>query len=265
MTTVVRAVHFFPHIEQAPHDQLIVKYMSWKKFRDLVTQSALYFRRIDKFEDTYEGTIPLAVWSLNNAVIREWYDRCKEEVFVSCWNMDEEETPEMWREYAEGYGVRIASAASSLVAELSYPPVPPLPPYDQRIVEMAQRTGVTIAEVDERPQDSFVVGRIRYINFDNVDVHELLDEGPSNVVPAFRKRAGYVRENEFRAVLCPSSASGNAARGCGDVHVFVPIRLQNLIQEIRYAPADDGMLASNIRTLLADNGLNVPVNPADVA
>jgi len=46
------------------------------------------------------------------------------------------------------------------------------------------------------------------------------------------------------------------------VHVFVPVRLQNLVQGIRFAPADDATLEKNIGDLLTSNNLNIPVNPA---
>jgi hypothetical protein len=262
MSTLPRAVYPVRHVEAAEPEQLIVKYMSWKKFQDLVTQSAIYFRRIDGFKDLFEGKIPLAVWDLNVPALKDWYNRCKEEIFVTCWNMDRDETPEMWSEYAEGYGVRISSTAGALAAELSFPPLPALVPYDPNLVEWAEKTGAQLAEVEDRPQDRFTLGKIKYIDFDNIDVYEVLGEGPSNTVPAFRKRDGYVKENEFRAILRPGSASGEVARAHGYMHVFVPLRLQNLIQEIRFAPVNDLTLESNVKKFLADNGLNISVNPA---
>lgn len=48
----------------------------------------------------------------------------------------------------------------------------------------------------------------------------------------------------------------------GDIHFFVPVRLQNLIEEIRFAPVDEADLESNIKKLLAGNGLSILVNPA---
>jgi hypothetical protein len=262
MSTLPRAVYAVRHVEAAEPEQPIVKYMSWKKFWDLVTQSAIYFRRIDGFKDLFEGKIPLAVWDLNVPALKDWYNRCKEEIFVSCWNLDSDETPEMWGEYAEGYGVRISSTVGALAAELSFPPLPLPVPYDPKLVEWAERTDAVLAEVDDRPQDGFTLGKIRYIDFENIDVYEILGEGPSNTVPAFRKRDGYVKENEFRAILRPGSASGEAARVGGDMHVFIPVRLQNLIHEIRFAPVNDPTLEGNIKKILADKGLRIPVNRA---
>lgn len=261
MTTLPRAVYPIRHVEHADAGQLIVKYMSWNKFKDLVTRSALYFRRIDHFIDKFEGSICLAVWDLNAPALQAWYNGCKEEIFVCCWNMDADETPQMWRDYADDYGVRISSTAGALAGELSNPPVPE-PTHDPKAVAMAEKLRAVLADADPPPQDGFTLGKIKYIDWAKIDVHEVLGEGPSNTVPAFRKVDGYVKEHEFRAILRPGSASGDDARGRGDVHVFVPVRVQNLIQEIRFAPVDDRDLERNIHEILADRGLSIPVNPA---
>jgi hypothetical protein len=262
MSTIPRTVYPSQHLEAAEPGQQIVKYMSWKKFRDLITQSAIYFRRIDAFKDEYEGKIPLAAWDQNVPALKEWYDRCKEEIFVCCWNLDEDETPQMWREYAEGCGVRISTTVGALAAQLSYPPLPPPEPYDPKVVELVEKRGGRLAEVDDRPQDGFTLGKIKYIDWNKIDVYEVLSEGPSNTVPAFRKLDGYVDEHEFRAILRSGSASGTVARRRGDMHVFVLVQLQELIQEVRFAPGNDPKLESDIKNLLASKGLTVPVNPA---
>lgn len=262
MSTPPRSLYDSRHVEKADVAQLIVKYMSSKKCEDMIIQSALYFRRIDHFIDKFEGKIPLAVWDLNVPAIQEWYNSCKEEIFVCCWNMDEDDTLEMWRDYADGYGVRISSTAGRLAAELSNPPVPAPPPYAPAIVAMAEKAGAVLADADSPPQDSFSLGKIKYIDWNKVDIHQALGEGPSNTVPAFRKRDGFVKEHEFRAILRPGSVSGDAARGRGDVYVFVPVRPQNLIQEIRFAPARNPDLARSIKELLADHGLSIPLKPA---
>ena len=264
MKTPPRSVFPIPHVQEAEPEQLIVKYMSWGKFKDLVERSSIYFRRIDGFRDLFEGNIPLAVWELNNPVLKDWYNRCKREIFVTCWNMDPDETPEMWKEYAEGHGVRISSTVGALTAELSSPALPPQPPSDPNLTRWAQQAGGQLAELDERSQDGFTLGKIKYIDFDNIDVYEVLGEGPSNTVPAFRKRSGYVNEHEFRAILRPGSISGETASARGDMHAFVPVRLQNLIQEIRFAPVNDAALQRDIEERLTRSGLTIPVPPASL-
>ncbi|WP_417398209.1 hypothetical protein [Gimesia chilikensis] len=254
-----RAVYSNKFVDAAVPEQMLVKYMSWKKFQDLVSRSAIYFRRIDGFKDQFEGRIPLAVWDLSTHAFKDWYNHCKDEIFITCWNMDRDETKEMWSEYAESYGVRISCTVDALTTELS---IPPLVSCYSEPVEWAEKTNIQI--VDDQKQDGFTLGKIKYINFDDINTHDILGEGLSNIIPVFRKRDGYVNENEFRVVLRPGSASGEAARTCGDMHVFVSVCLQNLIQEIRFAPVNDPILKSNIEDLLAKNGLDIPVNPASL-
>jgi hypothetical protein len=264
MSLFPRSVYPVNHVDEVDGNRQIVKYMPLWKLDYLIRSASLYFRRIDRFEDTFEGTIPLAAWDLECEPIREWYNACKEEVFICCWNLDENESPSMWRDYAGSCGIRIQSTVQALVSELSNPPVPPPLPYPDAIVEMARRSGARLAEVDADPQDGFTVGPVRYIDFDRIDVHQVLGEGPSNTVPAFRKRGGYVAEHEFRSILRPGSASGIEAQGRGADHVDVRVRLQNLIQEVRYAPANYPEVRQHIESLLARHGLDVSVVPSTI-
>jgi hypothetical protein len=252
------------HVDQVDVGRRLVKYMPLWKLDYLIERASLYFRRIDRFEDTFEGTIPLAVWDLECEPIRNWYTACKEEIFICCWNLDESESPGMWRDYAGNCGVRIQCSVQALASELSNPPVPLPPPYPAAIVEMARRTGAQLAEVDAVPHDGFTLGAVRYIDFNNIDVYQVLGEGPSNTVPAYRKRDGYVAEHEFRAILRPGSASGMEAQGRGADHVDVRVRLRDLIQEIRYAPANYPEVRQHIESLLARHGLDIPVVPSAI-
>jgi hypothetical protein len=238
-----RAVYLNQHVTPVAPDRQIVKYMEFWKFKSLINQSALYFRRIDHFEDTSEGTLPLAVWNLNSPEIQNWYNGCKERIFVCCWNLDEAESPKMWSEYAKNSGVRIRSTIESLTTELSIP----------------APTGV-----GENERDGLTVGAVAYIDFDNVDVYSMLSEGPSSVVPAFRKRHGFTAEHEFRAILRPGSASGELAQAAGLDYVLVPMRPELFIHEIRYAPAADPSLANALSVMLAARDINIPVTPSSI-
>ena len=53
------------HLEIVPNGTVLWKYMDFLKFAYLIETKTLWFNRIDKFEDVYEGTYPYA-----NAVLR---------------------------------------------------------------------------------------------------------------------------------------------------------------------------------------------------
>ena len=71
--TFPRRVYTTRRVTQVPQSRQIVKYMEYWKFENLIRESALYFRRIDHFNDTFEGKIPLAVWNLSAPEIQKWY------------------------------------------------------------------------------------------------------------------------------------------------------------------------------------------------
>jgi hypothetical protein len=256
---IPRRLYPRPHVDEVSPDTRIFRYFPIARFEDFVARSALYFRRIDHFDDTSDGTVPLALWSIEHPAIRQWYERCKEELFVNCWNLDEDELPHMWTTYAGNCGVRVASTVGRLADELSHPPVadPPIPP---EYASLAARPGVVIHVGEPVPHDGFTVGRIRYMDFDAAQAYELMQEGVSNVVPAFRKRHGFAPENEFRAILCPGSQSSMDAQARGDISVYVPLRLERLIEEVRFFPAGDARHEQRVRDLLSS--VATPVVPA---
>ena len=256
---IPRRLYTHPHIDEMPADTRIFRYFPIDRFESFIAQSALYLRRIDHFDDTSDGTVPLALWSIEHEAIRHWYDDCKEELFVNCWNLDEDELPHMWATYAGNRGVRVASTVGRLADELSHPPFtePPVPP---EYAALAARPGVVIHVGDPVPHDGFTVGRIRYMDFDAAQVYDLMREGLSNVIPAFRKRHGFAQENEFRAILCPGSQSSIEARRRGDVGILIPVRLDPLMEEVRFFPSGDVAFERRVRDLL--NGVPVSVVPA---
>jgi hypothetical protein len=253
---IPRKLYSCTHVDEVSADTKIFRYFPYRRFEDFISRAALYFRRIDHFKDNSDGTVPLALWSIEHPVIKQWYDDCKVELFVNCWNLDEAELRHMWDRYAGNYGVRVASTAGRLSDELSHPSLVDAP-IPSEYSGWAARSDVVFHIGNTVPHDSFTVGRVRYMNFDTTNVYDLMKEGLSNATPAFRKKHGFAPENEFRAVLRPASASCVDAKARGDIHVFVPVRVDHLIEEVRFFPADDSAFEQRVRRLLC--GLRVPV------
>lgn len=230
--------------------------MEFWKFVDVIQTSALYFRRIDKFDDTFDGRIPLAIWSRKEPEIQQWFTDCKKEIFVNCWNLDEDEKPKMWCNYANNYGVRISSTVGKLRHELSHPSFPPEP-------------------YSDKPRDGFTMGKVEYIDFDSInsdhpDFRNMLDE-LGYVRPVFRKKLAdpvhehdYSDEHEYRVITRPGSASTKFRMSSNDDHTRVDVSVDNLVQEIRFAPSRDSKIERLINDLLAQYGLNIHVKPSSV-
>ncbi len=105
--------------------------MDSQKFDDLLTRSALYFSRPDKFKDPFEGRLSPAsahTMSPSDAAFYAAYrikrpsDEAKATheimrhcVFISCWHRAKKESREMWEAYTSGpESVVITSSAKAL-------------------------------------------------------------------------------------------------------------------------------------------------------
>lgn len=104
-------------------DTQIWRYVDLAKFLDLLTRRNLYFARLDKLEDPFEGAIPRqflidrlplpehitgpereARQSKNVRLLREML---RKSVYVNCWVSGEHESEAMWRLYSrEGIAIR---------------------------------------------------------------------------------------------------------------------------------------------------------------
>ena len=109
-------------------NETIYRYMNFRKFIDLLYTRTLYFSRGDQFNDPYEGTETL--WSRNirrkvhdQASYKEncdLYDRNRMCAAISCWYVGDNESIEMWKEFASGPdGIAIQSKVSNLKAALA--------------------------------------------------------------------------------------------------------------------------------------------------
>ncbi|BEV04332.1 hypothetical protein [Chryseobacterium gambrini] len=120
----------------------IVRYLDLVKFLSLIQTNRLYFSRLDKFEDNYEGTVP----ELTAKDYKEWYtyftknhlldiistsveehveqtiaeekeakEKYKKLVCVSCWNKYNSESYALWKIYSDlSKGVMITTSIERL-------------------------------------------------------------------------------------------------------------------------------------------------------
>jgi hypothetical protein len=114
------------------------------------------------------------------------------------------------------------------------------------------------------PHDGFTVGEVEYIDHNPIDVYQELKAGLSNTRPIFRKINKYVDEREYRAILHPGSSTGEEARKADKQGIFIPVRLDRLIDNITFAPVDDPELEEEVRQLASKAGLNVPIGSSSL-
>lgn len=163
--------------------------MDLTKFLDLILNKSIYLRRIDKFEDPYEGYISSAykadlsaqyeVIQSNYKISQEAKDRLHQThltglelipmyAYASCWFIGDVESAAMWKLYGQSNN---CIAICSTIHDL----------------ELALNEG----DNEE--------GTIYLQEVDYVDESSLVD-AKNYLKPMFEKRMSFAHENEFRAL-----------------------------------------------------------------
>jgi len=116
-------------LEPSDQDVVIWRFMSMRKFVDLMNTGELYFCRADLFEDKSEGLPPDNYYPFPNLHPLDVHDRrriddsvgCvaqfREAFYVNCWHLFRQETWAMWEKYGED-GVAVCSQYRRLKSAL---------------------------------------------------------------------------------------------------------------------------------------------------
>lgn len=170
-----------------PDDAAAVwRYVTFTKFLGMLTDGALFFCRLDKLHDQWEGVYPKAMLEYWSKTISPLPGKGKmgtlkelliEEIipshFINCWYVSEYESDAMWRLYSrDDQGIAIKSTMRRLKKS-----------FDQ--VEQSIR-----------------IGRVNYIDYDQWQPHTNSEyESFLRYEPFFLKRLGFKYENELRALV----------------------------------------------------------------
>jgi hypothetical protein len=244
-----------PAFRQPDDESISVwRHMDLSKFIWMIQRKALFFSRSDLLNDPFEGHYTKAIadqeeehirtLASNPAVMsvphaidmaREVFraktinlpKQLKEKYFVSCWHMNEEESPAMWKLYtSQNESICIRSKYKILGSLL--------------------------------PEQSFL-GIVKYIDYrkDRFDTNDLWNY-------IIHKRKSFEHEREIRAAMfyneatCPFEAIGE--RG----GLVVPINTAELIEEIFVSPTSKSPLTEVVKDLAKKYGLKAPVERSRV-
>lgn len=110
------------------NEETVYRYLTFSKFKDLISSKKLYLCRGDRFEDSYEG-IETAFGTNLRRVVHDshafeensrLYERNRRCVAISCWYIGEQESEAMWREFAgEIDGVAIRTGVGKIRSALA--------------------------------------------------------------------------------------------------------------------------------------------------
>ena len=218
-------------------DVKLWRYMDFLKFVDLLQRRALWFTRLDGFQDKHEGLLPksvseaLSVLAVDNSEYSGFtYEKWRKRGCVSCWHINDGESAAMWDLYSTQAGIAICTRVSRL------------------------RDAI---------QDGFDPGSwglygnaVRYVDFAtfnepwfNVDVAKPI----VRAADLHLKRRSFEHEREYRLTTTLEDE---------DEHQFgklIPICLTTMIEEVRVAPMAQDWIMEVVRQQVRAHGLDVPV------
>lgn len=109
-----------PSFDKVPESTIIWQYMPLSKFIYLLRNKALYFNRVDNFNDNKECTLTaidkkIIFYSENT---KEYWERERKRYFISCWIESDYELALMWEAYGKD-GVAIKTSVGNLINSLA--------------------------------------------------------------------------------------------------------------------------------------------------
>ena len=120
-------------LKAPPADAVLWRYMSFTKFVSLLTKEALFFARVDKLEDPFEGSLSPINIELRphmydgkpkdqQLLVGEFIRSLRRLTLVNCWHENRYESDAMWKLYSgteDGVAIRtdFHSLSKSLMGE----------------------------------------------------------------------------------------------------------------------------------------------------
>ncbi len=222
------------------------QYMSFSKFVNLLIGN-MYFRRIDMFEDVFEGRWP----ELN----RRYIDYVKKNegetigsfdlftrkfTYVSCFHKSNCETAFMWKQYSDNDGIAIKTSVEKLKKSFNKTEIP------------------------------VYISDIKYIDYKSEPIYDM-----SNAFSlAIHKRKSFEFEKEVRCLcMLPNLSTCHSINEKYEDKidfektpsgVKIPVVLSELIEEVYISPYADLYIKENVEVSMQMAGLNAKVTESDL-
>lgn len=231
-------------------DAKIWRYMDFAKFLSLLERESLYFARVDKLNDPFEGSYSKYnistrpnVYNIEKEqlqMISKHAKKIREFTFINCWHISDNESEAMWSLYLKSNeGIAIQSTFKNLTESF------------QKCIE----------------HDIFI-GKVKYIDYDK----DWLPEG-NLFYPFLHKRLSFVHEQEIRALIMnfndiPSEINiveferYNPKISNG---IYIPIDIEILIEKIYISPTTPEWFGDLVKSIINRYKLNKEVIKSDLS
>lgn len=236
------------HFSYPKSDYKIVKYLDITKFISMLQRRSLFFCRVDKLEDQFEGTTSKASFDtiikthqrlgLLNGISCEQdeleqkvkkdlkeEERYKSLVCVNCWNKKEEESVALWKIYSDfNKGIMLKSSIRKLKESL------------------------------ERTNQEIYLSEIRYLDYGK----QIMPYG-NMLSPFIHKQLPYSYEDEIRLLNIVDPIKYDWSNSEVEEGIYIKIDLDILIDEIIISPFSPKWFAELVEDLLEKYELNKPI------
>lgn len=225
-------------IETPQESAVIWRYVDFTKFVALLHSRALFFCRVDRFDDPWEGVLPpklsesidrvMFVGTSDSRVPFSTHFRRVQipSHLINCWHCSEYESAAMWSLYARtNQSVAVRSSIGRL----------------RRCFSKTTRP--------------VVIGKVDYCDYANEGFPSLsMKPGRSGVLeclkPFFSKRSSFDHEREVRALTYEKNDDGHIATG-----VNVEVDVEALVETVYVAPNSPEWFLDTMRSVMDKYGL----------
>ena len=232
-----------PSVDPPPQQAVLWRYMDLTKFVSLLKEEALFFARIDKLGDPFEGSLGKVTEALraerfrDNEAARLRAAMSLKEVraftLASCWHWADYESEAMWKLYSK------------------------------------VRTGIAIRTDFESLSASFIcaesiyIGKVKYVDYDDT----LIPDG-SLFISYLHKRKSFEHEREVRALvqaLPPGEGAFSSLDAPYDVGAYRAVDLSRLIHKVLVDPYADDWYLELVQSVADRYGMNAPIRRSSLA
>lgn len=229
--------HEHPRLALPPDETVIWRYHTFTEFLAMLAEGALFFCRLDRLHDRWEGVYPegmLDWWAENlndrsafqgqpSGLKRILIEKVIPSHFINSWYISEFESDAMWRLYGQkSEGIAVKSTLGKL----------------KRVLQ-------------KRPETLYL-GKVEYIDYNQWTPPPSPTQGEAlfPIEPFFWKRLGFQHENELRVLLKQDCAAENQDG------INLKVDLKVLLDSVYLFPDSKDWFLKLVRTLIDKFGFS---------